>query len=44
MMIFTLECEMENGEIYLYEYVFFNTTEGEVTKPLRNIKVFNKFG
>ena len=39
---FTLECEMENGEIYLYDMSFINTTEGEVTKPLRNINIFKQ--
>ena len=39
---FTLECEMENGEFYLYDMFFINTTEGEVTKPLKNIRMFQQ--
>ena len=39
---FTLECEMENGEIYLYDMSFINTEEGETTEPLRDIRIFKE--
>ena len=39
---FTLECEMENGEVYLYDMSFINTESGEVTGPLRDINLFKQ--
>ena len=39
---FTLECEMENGEIYLYDMSYVHRESGEVIEPLRNIKVFKE--
>ena len=39
---FTLECEMENGEIYLYDLSFINTTDGDVTNALRDINLFKQ--
>ena len=39
---FTLECEMETGEVYKYDMSYVNTGPGEVTEPLRDIKVFKE--
>ena len=39
---FTLECEMENGEIYLYDMKFVNTNDWPMIQPLRNIEFFKK--
>ena len=39
---FTLDCEMENGEIYLYDMSFINTESGEVTDPLRDVNLFKQ--
>ena len=37
---FTLECEMESGEVYRYDMSFINKEDGEMIEPLRNIEVF----
>ena len=37
---FTLECEMENGEVYSYDMSFVKERTGEAIKPLADIKVF----
>ena len=39
---FSLECEMENGEVYEYDMSFINEEEGEVIVPLRNINLFKQ--
>ena len=39
---FTLECEMENGEIYLYDMSYIQKESGEVIQPLRDINVFKE--
>ncbi|MCY4523420.1 MAG: DUF2442 domain-containing protein [Halobacteriovoraceae bacterium] len=39
---FTLECEMENGEIYKYDMSFVHKESGEVIEPLRNIELFKQ--
>ena len=39
---FTLECEMENGEVYLYDMSYIQKEPGEVIEPLRDIKIFKE--
>ena len=39
---FTLECEMENGEIYLYDMSFILSRAGDIFKPLRDINAFQE--
>ena len=39
---FSLECEMENGEIFIYDMSFINTETGEVIEPLRDINIFKQ--
>ena len=37
---FTLECEMENGEVYQYDMSFVKERTGDAVKPLADINVF----
>ena len=37
---FTLECEMDNGEVYRYDMSFVKGRMGEAIKPLSDIKIF----
>ena len=37
---FTLECEMENGDVYRYDMSFVKERTGEAIKPLADIKTF----
>ena len=39
---FTLECEMENGEVYLYDMSFIHNKCGPVVQPLRDINIFKQ--
>ena len=39
---FTLECEMENGEIYKYDMSFVHEKDWPVTQPLRDIAFFKQ--
>ena len=40
---FTLECEMENGEIYLYDMSFLkNYAGGPMIQPLKKIDYFKR--
>ena len=39
---FTLECEMENGEVYEYDMSFLLNREGKVFEQLRDIKIFKQ--
>ena len=39
---FTLKCEMENGEVYLYDMSYILKKPGKVTEPLRDIKAFKE--
>ena len=40
---FTLECEMENGEVYLYDMSYLNNYEGgPMIQPLKKISYFKK--
>ena len=39
---FSLECEMENGEVYLYDMSYVHSRPGEVIEPLRNIEIFRE--
>ena len=39
---FTLECEMENGEIYLYDMSFLKKENGTMIQPLKRKKIFKK--
>ena len=39
---FTLECEMENGEVYLYDISYVNNRNGEAINPLKNINNLKK--
>ena len=39
---FTLECEMDNGEVYLYDMSFVNKLDGLLLTPLRDIEFFQK--
>ena len=39
---YTLECEMENGEIYLYDMSSIKNEDGEMVEPLKDIKYFKK--
>ena len=39
---FTIECEMENGEIYKHDMSFIHSEGGEVIEPLKDINVFKK--
>ena len=36
----TLECEMENGDVYKYDMTFVKNRTGNAIKPLSNIDVF----
>ena len=39
---FTLECKMENGEIYKYDMSFVKEKSGTLMLPLRDIEFFKK--
>ena len=39
---FTLECEMENGEIYRYDMSFILTDNAPMIEPLKNIDFFKR--
>ena len=39
---FTLECEMENGEIFLYDMSSIKNEDGEMIEPLKKIGYFKK--
>ena len=40
---FTLECEMENGEVYKYDMSYLKkSTGGPMIRPLRDIAYFKK--
>ena len=39
---FSLTCEMENGEIYLYDMSFLKEEEGEMIEPLRDVGFFKQ--
>ena len=39
---YSLECEMENGEIYKYDMSFILESSGSMIKPLRDINFFKK--
>ena len=39
---FSLICEMENGEVYLYDMSFVKEEEGAVIEPLRDINLFKQ--
>ena len=39
---FTLECEMENGEMYLYDMSSIKNANGEMVEPLKDINYFKK--
>ena len=39
---FTLECVMSNGDVYKYDMSFLQEREGEVTRPLRDVKLFKQ--
>ena len=40
---FTLECEMENGEIFKYDMSYLKTYEGvSMIQPLKDIKFFSQ--
>ena len=37
---YSVQCEMENGEVYLYDMTYVHEREGEMIKPLKNIDFF----
>ena len=37
---FTLECEMENGEVFLYDMNFIHDSNGEMAQPLKELSFF----
>ena len=39
---YSLECEMENGEIYLYDMSFVQEKEGEILIPFKSINFFKQ--
>ena len=39
---FTLECKMENGEVYLYDMSFAREKEGEIFMPFKSVNFFKK--
>ena len=39
---FTLECEMENGEVYLYDMSPIKDQDGEMIEPLKAIDYFKQ--
>ncbi|MCY4523890.1 MAG: DUF2442 domain-containing protein [Halobacteriovoraceae bacterium] len=39
---FTLECEMENGEVYLYDMSFIHEKDWPMTRPLRKLSFFKE--
>ena len=39
---FTLECEMENGDVYLYDMTSIKNEHGEMVQPLKDIDYFKK--
>ena len=39
---FTLECEMENKEVYKYDMSFLQNEKGEIIEPLKDINFFKQ--
>lgn len=39
---YTLKCEMENGDVYLYDMSFLHNEKGVVIEPLKDINYFKK--
>ena len=39
---FTLECEMDNGEVYEYDMSFIHDSNGEMEEPLRDLRFFKR--
>ena len=39
---FTLECEMENGDIYLYDMSFVKNDGGPMAQPLKELRFFKR--
>ena len=39
---YRLECEMENGEVYLYDMSFLKNEQGTMIRPLKKIDYFKK--
>ena len=39
---FTIECEMENGEVYKYDISFVQKEDGEMIEPLKDIGFFKQ--
>ena len=39
---FSLECEMENGEVYKYDMSFINEKDGTLMLELRNVSLFKQ--
>ena len=39
---FTLECEMENGEVYLYDMSYIHKKTGRAIEPLHDVNIFRK--
>ena len=39
---YTLECEMENGEVYLYDMSFVCEEKGEILIPFKSINFFKQ--
>ena len=39
---FTLECEMENGEVYLYDMSSLKKENGEMVQPLKDVNYFKQ--
>ena len=39
---FTLECKMENGEVYKYDLSCVKETTGEMVQPLKDINFFKR--
>ena len=39
---YSLECEMDNGEIYLYDMSFVREEEGEILIPFNSINFFKQ--
>ncbi|MCY4523462.1 MAG: DUF2442 domain-containing protein [Halobacteriovoraceae bacterium] len=39
---FTLECEMEDGEIYQYDMSYLHESTSEMEKPLKDLRFFKK--
>ena len=39
---FTIDCEMENGEVYRYDMSFIQTDKGIMAQPLKDIDFFKR--